>query len=100
LKGELASPTGIDFITQYCDPQTTGKWRTPKHEHVIADILAKGSTSPNALGELIKYFRSVLGYHHQAESYPTINQVGKCNPRLKKKLISSITDRHLFHIEN
>ena len=100
LKGELPSPTGIDFRTQYRDPGTTGRWRTPKHEHVAADILLKGFDYPGALDDLVGYFREILEHHEPTWQYPTPSQVGTVNPAVRSELVRRIQVKHLFHTED
>jgi len=99
-KGKKPSPTGIDFVTQYLDPATTGRWRTPKHEHVAADILLKGFSYSGALDDLLTYFRQVLDYHKPATQYPMVEQIGRVNSSLRTKLVDMITSKHLFHTED
>jgi hypothetical protein len=100
LTGKKPSPTGIDFMTKYRDPGTTGRWRTPKHEHVAADILLKSFSYPGALDDLVRYFREILQHHEPAWQYPIPSQVGTVNPRLRKQLVDKIKGKHLFHTED
>jgi hypothetical protein len=96
-KGTKESPTGIDFVTRYMDPGVSRYWRTPKHEHVVADILAKGCAYPGTIQDLLGYFQAVLNYHKPLRQYPRANQIGLIEPALQEKLIRSIPQKHLFH---
>ena len=98
LKGTLPSPTGIDFITKYLDPTVSKYYRTPKHEHIATDIVAKRASNPNAFPLLIAYFRGLLEFHNPTTTYPTINQVGQYQMEDRKKIISSFTTKDIFHI--
>lgn len=99
-KGTLASPTGIDFITRYFDPATCTRPRTPKHEHIVADILTKAQNYPGALLDMISYFKYLLVSLQPAAVYPKVTDIGKINLELRNKLISLISGKHLFHIED
>jgi hypothetical protein len=100
FKGKLPSPTGIDFITRFFDPDVSSRIRTPKHEHVLADILAKGFSAPSGLKLLISYFESILIYHQPALRYPTINDIGLIEPDMRLTVIGTFPEKHLFYIED
>lgn len=99
-RGTLASPTGIDFITMFHDPRISEHWRTPKHEHVAVDIIARGFAYSGALDDLIEYFHEVLRTLKPLSVYPTREQVGKINPSLRQTLIDKLPLKYLFHTQD
>ena len=100
LKGSLESPTGIDFITKYLDPSVTMRYRTPKHEHIAADIVAKGAAYPESFCILTSYLRGLLGYLTPTNEYPEASQVGNYNPTERLLIINTFTQKHIFNIED
>ena len=100
LEGSLPSPTGIDFITKYLDPDVSDRWRTPKHEHLIGDIISKGASNPNKYRSLLDYFSQIIDYHKPTNRFPQAQDIGQVNPELRQNLIVSFKKKHLFHIED
>lgn len=100
VEGRLESPTGIDFRTKYLDHSITTRWRTPKHAHLVADIIAKGTAYPDLFPLLLEYFQEVLYTLRPLCDYPTPNDVGKINIPTQRALIRGMPDKHLFHIED